>query len=115
MSLRRSAPAGWLREQAEWDEEAGAPAPRTEGGDDSQAGSSEAGSSLEDIEADKMALTTLAMHLPVSRFPFPRVHSTRATVDVELTPLNSPRQLIPCPCSRLPSARSVASSRPLEV
>ena len=34
-------------------------------GDVSLAEASEAGSSVEDVEADKLALSTLAMHLPV--------------------------------------------------
>ena len=40
------------------------PAPTAQGVE-SLAASSEAGSSIEDIEADKLALSTLAMHLPV--------------------------------------------------
>ena len=64
VQLHRSAPAGWSRAQTEWDEEAIAPAQSTEGSD-SQAEPSEADSSVGDVEADKIALTALAMHLPV--------------------------------------------------
>ena len=62
--MRRSAPAGWKTSQTEWDEEAAAPAPPAEGGD-GLAAASEAGSSEDDVEAGKLALSTLAMHLPV--------------------------------------------------